>query len=69
MSDRIVWRSSSACNGGSCVAVAVLPDGVGVTDTKQPGGPVLVFGPGEWTRFLDEAKAGKYDLPAEVPGA
>jgi hypothetical protein len=46
------WDGRSLCNDGPCVAIAMGPDGwVAVTDTKNPGGPVLRFNADEWTAF------------------
>jgi hypothetical protein len=44
------WRKSSRSNGagGECVEVAVTTDGVGVRDSKNAAGPVLVVGPSGW---------------------
>ncbi|MFC4590050.1 DUF397 domain-containing protein [Sphaerisporangium corydalis] len=53
------WRKArrSGDDGGMCVEVATnLPGAVAVRDSKWPGGPVLVFGPGEWAVFLDSVR-------------
>ncbi|WP_083733536.1 DUF397 domain-containing protein [Actinomadura sp. CNU-125] len=43
----VSWRKSSHSgpNGGNCVELASLPDGVGVRDSKDPDGPVLLLAP------------------------
>ncbi|MEU7845638.1 DUF397 domain-containing protein [Micromonospora sp. NPDC049114] len=49
------WRKSSRSNGsgGACVEVAdSLPGLVAVRDSKDPGGPVLVFTPDAWRTFV-----------------
>lgn len=49
------WRTStrSGASGGNCVEVASnLPGVVGVRDSKDPSGPVLVFGPTTWRAFV-----------------
>ena len=59
------WRkaSYSSSNGGTCVEVASnLPGIVGVRDSKDPGGPVLTFTPGDWQIFAASVKAGKLSL-------
>ncbi|MCG5216977.1 DUF397 domain-containing protein [Streptosporangium sp. KLBMP 9127] len=59
-----VWRKSSRSgdNGGQCVEVASnLPGLVAVRDSKNPQGPALVFGPGEWRAFVDGIKDGQFD--------
>ena len=39
------WRKSthSTNSGGQCVEVAAIPDQIGVRDSKDPEGAVLVF--------------------------
>lgn len=58
------WRKSSRSGpqGGNCVEVAFLPSGVGVRDSKNPDGPVLVFG--ELVPFLGAVRKGRYDRSA-----
>ncbi|RCW42803.1 uncharacterized protein DUF397 [Halopolyspora algeriensis] len=51
------WRKSSRSNGtGNCVEVSVGPV-VGVRDTKNRHGGVLVFGERAWADFLAHLKA------------
>ncbi|WP_214409698.1 DUF397 domain-containing protein [Sphaerisporangium fuscum] len=55
------WKKSSRSgeNGGNCVEVATnLPGLVAVRDSKNPGGPVVVFSPGEWRSLLGGIKNG-----------
>jgi len=54
------WRKSSRSNGQAhCVEVAVLGgDAVAVRDSKDTGGPALVFTPGAWRTFAARMKAG-----------
>jgi hypothetical protein len=55
------WRKSSysGTNGGQCVEVAQnLPGIVAVRDSKDPGGPALVFTTDEWRAFVSGARAG-----------
>lgn len=58
-----VWRKSSRSsdNGGQCVEVANLPGVVAVRDSKDPGGPKLLFTPTQWNAFTKSIKAGKFD--------
>jgi hypothetical protein len=63
--DNVIWRKSSysGSNGGNCVEVADNLSGVvAVRDCKDPGGPVLAFGPDEWRAFTAAIKTGEYDL-------
>jgi Domain of unknown function (DUF397) len=58
------WRKSSRSgnNGGNCVEVARnLPGAVALRDSKDPGGPVLVFTPDEWRAFAAGVRAGEFD--------
>lgn len=60
---QIVWRKSRRSGeSGQCVEVANLDNAVGVRDSKDPTGPVLVFTPAEWRAFMDGAKRGEFDL-------
>ncbi len=59
----INWRKSERSGGGdNCVEVAFAVDGtVGVRDSKNPSGPVLVFTPTEWDAFTEGVRAGEFD--------
>lgn len=55
--------SYSNANGGQCVEVARnLPGVVAVRDSKDPGGPKLIFEPTQWLTFTGAVKAGELDL-------
>jgi hypothetical protein len=58
------WHKSARSGGNdNCVEVAVAANGtVGVRDTKDRTGPVLVFTPAAWNTFLTEANYGDLDL-------
>ncbi|WP_433252512.1 DUF397 domain-containing protein [Actinomadura nitritigenes] len=53
-----VWRKSSYTgpNGGDCVELASLPGSVAVRDSKDPGGPKLVFNRQAFASFLTSVK-------------
>jgi hypothetical protein len=58
------WQKSTFSNmNGSCVEIGrLLPDRIGVRDTKDNGaGPVLIFTEPEWSAFISGAKAGQFD--------
>jgi hypothetical protein len=57
------WRKSTYSQyNGNCVEVGLLPDRVGVRDTKDNGtGPVLIFTGAEWDAFIAGAKEGQFD--------
>jgi hypothetical protein len=55
-------KSSLSFSNSNCVEVASLPDGeVGVRDSKDREGPVLVFTPGEWHAFLGGVQNGEFN--------
>lgn len=64
--DGAVWVTSTRTGpNGNCVEVARkgIPGGfVGVRDTKNRTGPVLLFTPAEWLAFIEGAKDGEFDL-------
>ncbi|MEO3771873.1 DUF397 domain-containing protein [Micromonospora sp. B9E7] len=48
-----VWRTSTRSGNSECVEVADnLPGVVGVRDSKDPTGPVLMFAPAAWRAFV-----------------
>lgn len=55
-------KASRSNNQGQCVEVARLADGrIGVRDSKDSEGPVLVFSEAEWSAFLDGAQRREFD--------
>ena len=58
-----IWvKSSLSFSNGNCVEVASLPGGeIGVRHSRDPGGPVLRFTPGEWHAFVGRARLGEFD--------
>jgi hypothetical protein len=55
---KVVWRKSSYTgpNGGDCVELASVPGTVAVRDSKDPGGPRLVFDRRAFAEFLTHIK-------------
>ncbi len=64
MIDMFEWRKSSySGQGNTCVEVAAnVPGVVAVRDSKDPGGPRLVFAASEWRLFATRVRAGDLDL-------
>jgi hypothetical protein len=59
---RAKWRKSTKTQqSGQCVEVARVGEVVGVRDSKDPTGPVLLFTTGEFAAFLDGAAKGEFD--------
>jgi hypothetical protein len=57
------WRKSSASSSNAnCVEVRGQGETVDIRDSKNPDGPVLNFGPGQWAAFLTGVKLGEFDL-------
>ena len=61
-----VWRKSSYSGGaGNCVEIAGdvsgLPGTVGVRDSRNPAGPVLLLTPRTWRAFVAGVKNGEFD--------
>jgi len=57
------WCKSTASNpSGECVEVAKLPgDAIAVRNSRDPGGPALVYTRTEVAAFLAGVKSGEFD--------
>ncbi|MEV6097934.1 DUF397 domain-containing protein [Nocardia sp. NPDC051981] len=59
------FKSSRSADKADCVEVAFLSDdSVGVRDSKNAAGPVLVFGPHAWDAFIRGVASGMHVRPA-----
>ncbi|MEU6075577.1 DUF397 domain-containing protein [Micromonospora sp. NPDC047074] len=59
------WRKSTRSQTSNCVEVAPLgtgPAAVALRDSKDQGGPVLLFNRAGWLGFIAGAKDGQFDL-------
>ncbi|SCL41171.1 protein of unknown function [Micromonospora pallida] len=56
------WRTSTRSQLSNCVEVAPLPAAVALRDSKDRGGPVLLFRREQWRNFLTGARNGEFDL-------
>jgi Domain of unknown function (DUF397) len=57
------WRKSTLSGNNGCVEVAFVDGRVAVRDSKDRGGPVLVFDPHEWAAFTAAVRTGEFDHP------
>ena len=57
-----VWRKSTRSGASGCVEVATIDRVVGVRDSKDREGPVLVFTDEEWNAFLAGVQDGEFEL-------
>ncbi|MEW2381669.1 DUF397 domain-containing protein [Micromonospora sp. NPDC047707] len=60
----VPWRKSTRSQTSNCVEVAPLPTGpaaVALRDSKDRGGPVLLFDRAGWVGFLAGTKNGQFD--------
>jgi uncharacterized protein DUF397 len=62
----VQWRKSSKSwddmSNSNCVEVAVLPDGqIGMRNSRDLGGPALVYTRDEWAAFLTGVMDGEFD--------
>ena len=59
-----VWRKSThSSQDGNCVEVASnMPGIVAIRDSKNRGGPMLIFSPREWQSFVSELRAEMFSL-------
>ncbi len=60
---RAVWHTSTYSGGSGCVEVAFVDGQVGVRDSKDRQGPMLVFTANEWEAFIGGARDGEFELP------
>jgi hypothetical protein len=58
----LTWRKSSySSSNAQCVEVAMLGPDVAVRDSKDPGGPFLIFTADEWRAFIAGMVAGQFE--------
>jgi hypothetical protein len=62
--DHVVWRTSTLCNNGTCVEVALIDGGVAIRDSKNRQGPILQFASSEWEAFVGGVHRGDFELPS-----
>jgi hypothetical protein len=56
------WVKASFSNhNGACIEIASTTDKIAMRDSKDPGGPILVYTPIEFRAFLEGARNGEFD--------
>jgi len=58
------YKSFRSSGGGNCTEVSLSDDGylVGMRDSKDPDGPILVFPKEAFRQFVAGVRAGEFDL-------
>ncbi|WP_308169553.1 DUF397 domain-containing protein [Acrocarpospora catenulata] len=57
------WRKSRYSINGNCVEFARLDAAhVGIRDSKDRDGAVLIFAVSEWAAFINGVKAGEFEV-------
>jgi uncharacterized protein DUF397 len=56
-----IWRKSTFSGLNGCVEIAILNGQIGVRDSKDQNGPILLFTRAEWDAFLNGVKSGQFD--------
>jgi hypothetical protein len=62
------WHKSTRSGSAGCVEVATLKGVVGVRDSKDCQGPILVFRFDEWNAFLAGVRDGEFDIDSIILG-
>lgn len=57
------WIASTEGTNAPGVEVAFVDGYIGMRNSAEQGGPVLVFTPEEWDAFVEGAKDGEFDEP------
>lgn len=57
---KAIWRKSKFSGLNGCVEIAVLDGQIGMRDSKDRNGPILLFTHAEWDEFLNGVKRGQY---------
>lgn len=54
-------KAQLSTHNGACVEVASTAGKIAIRDSKDPGGPILVYTNAEFSAFLDGARNGEFD--------
>lgn len=59
---RAEWRRANGDDSEGSVEVAFVDDLIGLRNSAEPDGPVLVFTKDEWDAFVGGAQDGEFDV-------
>jgi hypothetical protein len=59
---RAVWQRAEGDTSEAAVEVAFVDELIGMRNSAEPDGPVLVFTQAEWDAFVAGAEDGEFDL-------
>jgi hypothetical protein len=59
---RAVWQRAEGDDSEGAVEIAFVDDLIGMRNSADPDGPVLVFTRAEWDAFVAGARDGEFDL-------
>lgn len=59
---RAVWQRPDGDPAAEAVEIAFVDDLIGMRNSADPNGPVLVFTQAEWDAFVAGARDGEFDL-------
>jgi hypothetical protein len=54
-------KAQASTHNGACIEIASAIGNIAMRDSKDPGGPILVYTPAEFSAFLDGARSGEFD--------
>ena len=57
---RWIRSTRNSPNRDNCVEVAFVGEAIAVRESKNPGGPALIFTAAEWDAFVGGAKDGEF---------
>lgn len=59
--DSLNWRKATTSGASECVEVAAVGRGMAVRDSKNPMGGKQVYSISQFSSFLEQIKAGRFD--------
>ena len=54
-------KAQASTHNGACVEIAAAGGNIAMRDSKDPGGPILVYTTAEFSAFLNGARNGEFD--------